>query len=226
MSIASKQNLNDYVAEQIRNKILSHEYKPQSKLPNEFELANEYNVCRYTVREAIKKLIATGLVSVERGRGTFVNEIVPATYFMPVIDKLILVERDVKEIFDARLAIEQKTAELAAINASKEDLKKMFGLLSEIEHALKNDEIQRINDLDLELHKAIAAASKNQILDIVLTTLHELIRFTILKTHINKEKYEYSFQGHKKIVDAIKENDPNEAREQMIHHLTYFKSLL
>jgi DNA-binding FadR family transcriptional regulator len=63
------------VANRISDRILlERKYAPNEKLPNEHELAEELGVSRTSIREAVKILVGTGLLRVECGRGTFVEE--------------------------------------------------------------------------------------------------------------------------------------------------------
>ena len=64
--------LAEQVAEQIRQLIIDRQLTHGEKLPNEFELAQQLNVGRGTVREAVKLLVARNVLEIRRGRGTFV----------------------------------------------------------------------------------------------------------------------------------------------------------
>jgi len=62
------------IADQISDMIfLEKKYKPNDKLPNENKLAEEMGVSRTTIREAVKILVANGVLTIDRGRGTFVT---------------------------------------------------------------------------------------------------------------------------------------------------------
>jgi hypothetical protein len=63
------------IAAALRADILETRYAPGTPLPSETELANRYHVSRPTVRDAVKALVLEGLVSVVRGRGTFVRPV-------------------------------------------------------------------------------------------------------------------------------------------------------
>ena len=220
-----RQNLNDYIVEKIREKILTHQYTPGMKLPNEYALAEEYGVCRYTVREAIKKLLATGLLTVVRGRGTYVNEMIPSAYFKPIIEKLILADQDVAEIFEARIAIEQKTAGLAAQKAKGSEIETMKHMLDNMEEALALNDYTLFNELDIKLHNQIASASRNRILIEIQHILNDLVRYTIEKASINKAKHEVSHKGHQLIVEAIESRDVEKAKKAMSDHLSFCRGL-
>lgn len=56
------------------NKIEEGEWKPEEQLPTESELANQFNVSKITVRQALKEIADLGIVRREQGRGTFVEK--------------------------------------------------------------------------------------------------------------------------------------------------------
>ena len=68
-------SLYSQVMEKIRQKIISGEYPVNSKLPNEFDLSEQFDVSRVTLRKAIKGLADDGLVEKIQGVGTFVRQL-------------------------------------------------------------------------------------------------------------------------------------------------------
>lgn len=65
----------EIIAADIQSKIQSGEYKPEEKLPQEFELCRQYGTSRITVREAMDVLVNMGLIIKRRGSGTFVKAV-------------------------------------------------------------------------------------------------------------------------------------------------------
>lgn len=217
---STRENLHDIVADQIRDKIISQRYPAGFKLPNEFELAEEYNVCRYTIREAIRKLSATGLVSVVRGRGTFVNEAALSSYMSPIMDNLILGSKDIRDVFDVRIGIEQIAASRAAINATDEVAVLEKNLATMREKLEMGDIEGYIND-DLEFHKTIAIASRNVVLKELVVTLQNMIHYTMKQADLGIEKHQRSLQGHMDIFEAIRNKDGEAAGMAMANHLIH-----
>lgn len=218
-------NLSEKVANDIRNKILDNTYAPGTKLPNEFELANEYSVCRYTIREAIKKLTAVGLVTVKRGIGTYVNETQMVAYFEPAVERLVLSGKNVTEIFDARMAIEVKTAELAALHADANDLTAMQQYLQEMRAAIEADDLKKFNSLDMQFHSLIASASKNVLLCDILGILYDMITYSIEQVPVTEEKIKRSMKGHEVMFSCITNHDSNQAADTMHKHLEFCRDL-
>src|SRR5688572_9307131 len=99
-------SLHDEVASQLRDRIFAGELMPGSFL-DEAALAEELQISRTPLREALKVLTAEGIVRHEPRRGCFVNEVT---------------ERDLDEIFPVIGLLEGRCAREAAINATDEDL--------------------------------------------------------------------------------------------------------
>ena len=63
------------MADELLDRIIAGEFPPGASVPGELELSSRHEVSRMTVREAMKTLEAQRILSVERGRGTFVNPV-------------------------------------------------------------------------------------------------------------------------------------------------------
>ena len=223
--MAERQNLYDYVAEQIRTKILLRHYSLGVKLPNEYQLAEEYDVCRYTIREAIKRLSATGLVEVHRGRGTFVSGNIPSSYLKNALETMVFENQEIREIFVARMAIEEKITSLAAQNATIEDIRFLEKYIHEMEEALALNNIDIYNELDLKFHTALATIGNNKTLRYIVGILHDMIRQAIIKSAAKRDRHK-SLEGHKAILQSIREHNTEKASSAMIEHLEYCFSLI
>ncbi|MGF3104536.1 GntR family transcriptional regulator [Rossellomorea sp. DUT-2] len=84
----------DFITDDILSKIYQNKYRAGEKIPTERELAHHYEVSRYTIREALKKLTNIGCIKVIQGSGVFVNEI---KYKSPLIYNS-LTEKKFKDI--------------------------------------------------------------------------------------------------------------------------------
>jgi len=109
----------DYVVEQLKERIISGEYKSGDQLPPEAALCELFGVSRITVREALKKLNMMGLVEIKQGKGTFVKSADLGIYMKPLLQLVDFDEIDVETIYTAREYIEGSIAYLAARNRTE-----------------------------------------------------------------------------------------------------------
>jgi GntR family transcriptional regulator, transcriptional repressor for pyruvate dehydrogenase complex len=225
-----RKNYCDEIVEDINSQVLSGVYKPGDQIPNEFGLAEKYNVSRFVIREAIKKLCTSGIIRVERGRGTFVNKMNSVSFMKPLLPLLILDNCEMVEICEARLAIEKQTVLLCSQKASDDDVDYLNSLLKKMEGCLVNNNFESYNNLDLEFHLFIAKTSGNRILFKMLETIQDLLKAELNRTSAAPNANENSITRHKLIVYAIKEKRGAEAVALMNDHIDdaiiYFKSLM
>ncbi|MBO0438858.1 FadR/GntR family transcriptional regulator [Candidatus Enterococcus ikei] len=216
------QSLAQRVASKIETLIKEQRYKVGDKLPNEFELATELNVGRGTIREAIKLLAARNVVMIQRGKGTFVSEHPGLTEDPLGLGFITDKKRLSHDLMDVRVMIEPEIAKLAAENATQAEVKEMEEICLEIEaliHDNKNHE-----EKDIQLHSAIAKASKNLVVPSLIPIIQTAISLFINLT--NRSLKEETIETHRQIVNAIKIKDGEAAKKAMQRHLVYNKEEL
>ena len=210
----------DVAYEHIRRKILSGEFLPGQPLLTE-ALSAEVKLSRTSVREALHKLTAEGLVSISPHVGASVK-------------KMDLVE--FREMCDLRLALEGRAAALAALNRSQADLREIkasYELLKELTGQMQalDDETPLMRELqraDVRFHIAVMAASKNSLMKREILRLHLVNRVVIgpmvtAQTAIPKTERDLNrrkdLESHQQIYEAINRADERAARDAMEHHI-------
>ena len=127
-----KTRFSDQIADLIQGKILKDRLETGTRLPSEKEIAEEFKVSRSVIREALRILEISGLVSVKKGPtgGIFVSNI----YQKPIINSFNNMissgEVTIDHLFDVRFLIEPHIAYEAALHASRSDLKKLKELIA------------------------------------------------------------------------------------------------
>jgi DNA-binding FadR family transcriptional regulator len=162
----------EQISRQLRLSIFDGSYPPGHKIPTEHELADAFGVSRIIVREAIRDLEKSGLVTVKRGAygGAFVQEMKHEAVSSVMRDMLSLTATSPKNILEARLLIEPLVAGLAAERATSEDLQCLRDHLK-AEPKAPGREYQRWN---LGFHRLVAQASHNPVFVILVNILLDL----------------------------------------------------
>ena len=122
-----KKNISEQVLEQITDNIVKQQWPAGAKLPSENDLAQMFKVSRVSVRTALHKLIALGILEVRNGEGTFVRRADAGVYLNSLIPTLVLEPHDILELLEFRRGIEMLSCELAAERATPEDIEKLCG---------------------------------------------------------------------------------------------------
>jgi hypothetical protein len=137
-------------------------------------------------------------------------------YYRNKILKCVFISNYNKEI---RLAIESKTAELAALNSTEQDINDLNNIMKLMESAYKQNDFEQYHKNDFNFHLTIAKASKNVILYKILEIIQDLLNYSIIAASEEASFIEISIKLHKLIINAITNRDPEKAAEYMVTHL-------
>jgi GntR family transcriptional repressor for pyruvate dehydrogenase complex len=209
-------NVSNKVFEQLRDEIISGEWKPGTRIPSENELAQQLDVSRMTVRQAVQKLTTLGLLETRPGEGSYVKEPSPGVYMNSIIPLVFLSDAATLEVLEFRQVIEVETAGLAAKKATEEDIEVLKGILEKM-HKCKNDP-EKFAIEDLNFHLALAESTKNSLL-IQLTHIIKDILSVSMKDIVNTLGSHIGLYYHEKILEALIEKDRVKAKEIMEEHV-------
>jgi GntR family transcriptional repressor for pyruvate dehydrogenase complex len=197
-----------------------------------------FGVSRATVREAIRVLEATGLVSVRHGQaGAVLNPVESHLVRAPL--SLILQTKGVtnEEIWELRVVVETATARWAAERATDEQIEALQKLVAETADLSSTVEDgvgmwPELHQKDVDLHSLIAEASRNRLSRLMVTTIRQLVYeaivsgFDVLSPAESTSRRKKMVQDHMCIVQAIAERKPAKAERLMKEHLDEFRTII
>ena len=215
------QKIYERVAEQLKEMILDGTLKPGQRLLSVRELAEELQVGRSAVREALSALSAMGLVEIRQGEGTFVKKISNTELLSFDVSDLLVDLEQIHALMEVRKIIEVSNVELAAQRRTNEDLFHLEEALNKMKEDLKNLDENEV--ADWMFHYAVARATKNSMLVYIVESISDSIKKNV-KTN---RKLLFSLPGtpeqlldeHIQIYQAIEKKDPVLAKTLMIEHL-------
>ena len=214
-----RNKLYEEVADKLQQWILD-EMKPGDKLPPERQLAEMFGVGRSSVRDAVRRLQAMGLVEPRQGHGTVVCEVSDHSIISPLSSVLLRKWKLVGELLDVRKIIEPGIAARAAGNASPEHISTMEEILRRQGGKLSRGESAIAEDS--EFHYCLALAADNSVLDVLMDLLQKSREQSLqLKGRPAK-----SLAGHRRIVAAIKRKDAAGAEIAMRQHLEEIETII
>lgn len=211
--------MGDILYGQILEQIVSGALKEGDKLPSENKICQSSQVSRPTVREALMRLHADGLVTTRQGSGTFVQR--------RPSDNLTRLAK-VSEIagmlrcLEVRMALEGQAAALAAQRRTSNQMDRIHGSLTALQAAFESGTV--LARTDFEFHLAVAAASGNTVFAEVLETLDATIQHAMtvaldLTRSGSKERARRVFEEHEAVAEAIARGDAEAAGLTMRYHL-------
>lgn len=215
----------DNVIRQLRTLITTGELKPGDILPSERKLSEQLGVGRLVVRDAIKKLEFYGLVKTYPQAGTKIKGKGLMALEGLILDILDFEEADFVSIVEIRNLLEIKSAGLAAIKRTDEDIVKIQKALLDHENKIKQN--LPAEKEDLKLHLQIAEVSGNSVLKLLMNIITPDILNSFTTSYPNKEERTKDvLLEHKNIVDQIIAQNPKEAKNAMRKHLRGVNSIL
>ena len=210
------------LSEAIACEILEGRIRPGEQLPTEHGLAEQFGVNRSTVREGTRLLEETGMVRREGGKRLVVARPSYDALANHMGRAMVLHEVTFRELWEAMMAIEPATAELAARNLEPEIAEQLRENLRRTEATLIAG--QSVVVLDIEFHALVARAASNRALLMAREPLGLLFYpafEAVLSTVSTAGKR--LLTAHKTIFDALNAGDAAKARDWMEKHIVDFK---
>jgi len=196
---------------------------PGGRLPAEREMASSLKVSRGSLRQVLKMLEIMGVVSQRVGDGTYLNAAAPAILAEPMEFLLLLDGISFEELMDARLIVEPEIAARAASRATPQQVNALNRSLVQMEESREHPE--EVIEGDLEFHRIIFQMAANRVCSLMFSIVHESLH-SLMELTSQMVDMEHTALLHRRIYNAIRKGEPEEARARMFAHLTDAKRLL
>lgn len=204
------------ICEQIRRRLASGTLKPGDKLPAERDLAVEFKVSRPAVREALRTLEISGVVSLQKGvkGGAFIRDGNPAMLTQSLQDLMFLGRVSISGLAEARRLINGVVIELACERATEADFSAIEANMAAIDGT---EELQRRADEGVRFFGLIARATRNEVLVMLVDSLSEIIRYVIDRD--GRKARPELVPVRRRILAALRARDAKAAARGMTEYL-------
>ena len=199
-------SLADQVFEKLENDI-SHGVYARGEILTELKLVEQLGVSRTPIREALRRLEQERLIE-DTAKGSVVLGITPD---------------DLLDIMNIREQIECLAAYYACINMTPEGLKEMEEIVDLQDFYFSKWDTDRLRQADDRFHDIICQLSQRNVIRDTLVPLHRKTRRYRKSAIQNKDRAVLSLQEHRAIFNAMKEGDPEKAKEVMKAHIAKAK---
>lgn len=224
-----KRKIYEEVSEALVEMIQTRQLNPGDKLDSVQQLAENFQVGRSAVREALSALRAMGLIEMRQGEGTFVKEFDSTILNLPIHTSILMKKGDLKNLLEVRKILEVGAVEIAAERRTAENLAEIKKALLNMLNAEGDEDLG--DQADLDFHIAIAKAANNQLLINLMNHISEIMVSTMKETrklwlYSTKSSWERLNQDHQNIYDAIESGDKEIAKQLMYNHLNNVEKVL
>jgi DNA-binding FadR family transcriptional regulator len=210
----SRNGLADQVVGRVRELVRDGSYRPGDRLPVEAELCKLFGVGRSTLREAVRVLADRGVVAVRHGDGTYVAAGALAESFEERLGRARL-----KDLYEARLALEAPLAELAATRHDARDVAAMRRFLKKRAVAAKAGDVTAYTEADFGFHLAVAKAAHSPALLDVYASFLDVVRPQMAGAVSPEYVRAENDRLHDELCDAIARGDVRATKRLVKTHL-------
>lgn len=205
----------------MKQSIIDEKWKVNEKIPSEMELSEQFGVNRLTIRMALKRLAALGILETKNGDGTYVRKFAFKNYISQITD--FYMNQDLlMSVCEFRKVVEIECARLAMENATAQEIDELKEICDEYQQIKQNmslnseSDIDMLIDKDIEFHNKIISMSHNELFCYAYDVAKEPIRQYISIMNNNR-----IFAWDKKGIQTDKWNDQHEETYEAIANRDY-----
>jgi GntR family transcriptional repressor for pyruvate dehydrogenase complex len=208
------------IAGQIREELSRGRLRAGDRLPAERDLAVLFGVSRNTLREALRSLEISGLITLRKGAsgGAFVNDTNGETVVTSIRDMFSLGAVTTEQITEARISIESAIIRAACAVHTAADLKKLYENLEVAAEATRRNDFFARANAHLEFHLILARATRNPILIVVMEALIGIMR-QFVHSIGSQQIADYVLPSRKRFMQCFEARNADAAVKEMERHL-------
>ncbi|WP_372982614.1 FCD domain-containing protein [Marinobacter sediminum] len=226
--------LSDNIVEELETMILEGTLQPGQRLPAERALAERFGVSRPSVREAVQKLVARGLLISRQGGGNYVSDSLGSSFSDPLLALIESRPEAQHDLLEFRHTLEADCAYYAARRATDLDRAQLQNAFDELRACYAREgKATRAEEgaADARFHLAIAEASHNFVLLHTIRGLFDLLKRSTVTNiggmyELRSETRHSLVAQHQALFDAIMEGRADDARRIAGEHISYVQGML
>lgn len=222
--------LSDAIEQQLESLIMEGTLRPGEKLLPERELAKQFDVSRPSLREAIQRLEAKGLLLRRQGGGTFVQTTLWQSLSDPLVELLAGHPESQFDLLETRHALEGIAAYYAALRGNDEDLERIRQCHVQIQTAQDSGDLDAEADAVMQYQIAVTEAAHNVVLLHLLRSMGPMLEQNVRQNFellYSRREMLAKVSGHRaSIFEAIVAREPEKAREASHRHLAFIEEIL
>ena len=217
----------EQIVDNITNAIIDGELKPGDKIPTETELCITMNVGRNSVREAIKILVAYGVLVIRRAEGTFVRQEFDKKMLYPVLYGIILQKDSANQIVELRKIMDVGILQLSMDKVTEDGLYAADKAMQNLEAAVKAEGVtaRDIFAADVQFHRVLVDISENHLLEGICYYVDKITkasRLRVCEKFLRENQLQDFLFLHQEIIRILREKNYGAIQEVVRQHYQYW----
>lgn len=226
-----KGSISEIIMQRITDALIRGELKPGDKIPTEVEFSEKLKVSRNAVREAIKVLVAFGVLEIKRSEGTFVVKEYHHQLLDPLVYGLILSERSMEELLEFKIGVASSMLYLAMLNVSDEEVSKLRSYGEQFKKTMNEFpfDIDKCYRASMDFNEYLSEISHNRMQIQLNSIIHKIATFTrynAIKASVESGRPNALPDNYLKEVDILEARDKKAIAEFMDERLKLWQELL
>lgn len=213
-----KVNVVEEIFEQLESMLIEGTWKPGDKIPSENELSETFGVSRMTVRQALQKMKALGLIETRSGSGSYVRQVNPDDSLQDLVPLMVLGDTSQQQVFQFREIIDAESIRIATPIATEEDLSRLEDLLGKMKQSAEKGDGGKFSEYDLKFHMGIVEITGNPLI-IRTNQILQAVLAESMNSVIEKMRFTPGLDYHERILNAMKVKDAHLAEKLMREHI-------
>lgn len=226
-----KGSISEIITERITDALISGELKPGDKIPTEVEFSEKLGVSRNAVREALKVLVAFGVLEIRRSEGTFVSQQYNDKLLNPLLYGLILSEGSMEELLELKISLANSMLYLAMINARDEEVQQLrkYG---ETFKKVMNDkpaDTEKMYQASMAFNRYLSEISHNRMLsqlDAIVRKMASFTRHKAIEVCVERDQLNALPDNYLKEVELLEKREKESIADFMDERLKLWQELL
>jgi GntR family transcriptional repressor for pyruvate dehydrogenase complex len=214
--VVKQQKVSAQVYEQLLEQMKINKWTEGTKLPSENELRKELGVSRISIREAVQKMTALGIVETRQGEGSFVRKVTAENYKDMLFPMFLINKNTLQEILEYRMFMEVGATEVAVDRITQEELEALEIIVKRMED--NESDFEAFSHDDIEFHMAIANATKNNLIINVSLFMQDIMSATMKSIVKNLGLHDGKYY-HRLILEELKKRNKEGAVQAMREHV-------
>lgn len=225
LAVAPGASIVDAIIQDISTNIIRGSLAPGQRIPTESVLARMLGVGRNSLREAIKILVAMGMLEIRRADGTYVARDFSPRMLDPLLYGVILGSGNAFDLMDLRRLVETGGLRLAAERRKLADVDEMERKFDKLHQSFRDKNIDDIIASDVDFHRSVMAAAGNPLLLRLVSVLEDMtmsLRRSAAARSLAVDGGQAMLARHRAIFRIVAEQDEAQALfigEELFHLL-------